>query len=108
MMMISKVLYIASLQQGDLKLSDPPSGQGAGGGARTLDRMVSAYLRANSLAPVGYIKRYFRPEGVSGVGGTVDSEPALKSVGTLLSRVRAPPTAPRLDGGPESLRSPCC
>ncbi|GFO18098.1 hypothetical protein PoB_004460300 [Plakobranchus ocellatus] len=29
-----------------------------------------------------------------GVGGTVDSESALRSAGTLLSRVRAPPPAP--------------
>ncbi|GFN77344.1 hypothetical protein PoB_000385000 [Plakobranchus ocellatus] len=43
-----------------------------------------------------------------GVGGTVASESALRSAGTLLSRVRAPPPAPCPDGGPESLRSPCC
>ncbi|GFO35076.1 hypothetical protein PoB_006158100 [Plakobranchus ocellatus] len=43
-------LYIASPQQGDLRLSGPPSGQGAGGGARTRDRRVSADLRADSLA----------------------------------------------------------
>ncbi|GFO45014.1 acetylcholine receptor subunit alpha [Plakobranchus ocellatus] len=42
-----------------------------------------------------------------GVGGTVASESALRSAGTLLSRVRAPPPAPWPDGGPESLRSPC-
>ncbi|GFO21695.1 hypothetical protein PoB_004820000 [Plakobranchus ocellatus] len=30
-----KVLYIANPQQGDLGLSGPPSGQGAGSGART-------------------------------------------------------------------------
>ncbi|GFO23661.1 hypothetical protein PoB_005016600 [Plakobranchus ocellatus] len=32
----------------------------------------------------------------------------MRSVGTLLSRVRAPPPAPWPDGGPESLRSPSC
>ncbi|GFN92307.1 hypothetical protein PoB_001881300 [Plakobranchus ocellatus] len=47
-----KVLYIASPQQGDLRLSGPPSGQGAGGGARTRDRRVPADLRADSLATV--------------------------------------------------------
>ncbi|GFO09357.1 hypothetical protein PoB_003586200 [Plakobranchus ocellatus] len=59
------VLYIASPQQGDLRLSGPPSGQGAGGGARTRDRRVPADLRADSLATVpptppykeGYMKR---------------------------------------------------
>ncbi|GFN84792.1 tumor protein p53-inducible protein 13 [Plakobranchus ocellatus] len=40
-----------------------------------------------------------------GVGGTVARESALRSAGTLLSRVRAPPPAPWPDGGPESLRS---
>ncbi|GFN95229.1 hypothetical protein PoB_002173500 [Plakobranchus ocellatus] len=35
----------ASPQQGDLRLSGPPSGQGAGGGARTRDRRVPADLR---------------------------------------------------------------
>ncbi|GFO29196.1 hypothetical protein PoB_005570100 [Plakobranchus ocellatus] len=39
-------------QQGDLRLSGPPSGQGAGGGARTRDRKVPADLRADSLATV--------------------------------------------------------
>ncbi|GFO43615.1 hypothetical protein PoB_007012000 [Plakobranchus ocellatus] len=45
---------------------------------------------------------------IRGVCGTVASESALRSAGTLLSRVRAPPPAPWPDGGPESLRSPCC
>ncbi|GFO18699.1 hypothetical protein PoB_004520400 [Plakobranchus ocellatus] len=35
-----------------------------------------------------------------GVGGTVACESALRSAGTLLSRVRAPPSAPRHVGGP--------
>ncbi|GFO27834.1 hypothetical protein PoB_005433900 [Plakobranchus ocellatus] len=39
-----------SPQQGDLRLSGPPSGQGAGGGARTRDRRVPADLRADWLA----------------------------------------------------------
>ncbi|GFO19825.1 hypothetical protein PoB_004633000 [Plakobranchus ocellatus] len=39
-------------QQGDLGLSGPPSGQGAGSGARTRDRRVPADLRADSLATV--------------------------------------------------------
>ncbi|GFO03448.1 hypothetical protein PoB_002995300 [Plakobranchus ocellatus] len=42
-------LYIASPQQGDLRLLGPPSGQGAGSGARTRDRRVPADLRADSL-----------------------------------------------------------
>ncbi|GFN96447.1 hypothetical protein PoB_002295300 [Plakobranchus ocellatus] len=39
-------------QQGDLRLSGPPSGQGAGGGARNRDRRVPADLRAASQALV--------------------------------------------------------
>ncbi|GFO47492.1 hypothetical protein PoB_007399700 [Plakobranchus ocellatus] len=39
-----------STQQGDHRLSGPPSGQGASGGARTRGRKVSADLRADSLA----------------------------------------------------------
>ncbi|GFO01598.1 hypothetical protein PoB_002810300, partial [Plakobranchus ocellatus] len=35
-----------------------------------------------------------------GVGGTVACESALRSAGTLLSRVRAPPSAPRPDREP--------
>ncbi|GFO15894.1 hypothetical protein PoB_004239900 [Plakobranchus ocellatus] len=35
-----------------------------------------------------------------GVGGTVAYESALRSAGTLLSRIRAPPSAPPPDGGP--------
>ncbi|GFN77495.1 hypothetical protein PoB_000400100 [Plakobranchus ocellatus] len=47
-----RFLYIASPQQGDLRLSGPPSGQDAGGGARTRDRRVPADIRAESLATV--------------------------------------------------------
>ncbi|GFO13883.1 hypothetical protein PoB_004038800 [Plakobranchus ocellatus] len=43
-----------------------------------------------------------------GAGGTVDSESAVRSAETLLSRVRTPPPGPWLVGGPESLRSTCC
>ncbi|GFO04303.1 Ccr4-not transcription complex subunit 6-like protein [Plakobranchus ocellatus] len=43
-----------------------------------------------------------------GVGRTVASESALKSAGTLLSRVRAPPPVPWPDRGPKSLRSSYC
>ncbi|GFO29985.1 hypothetical protein PoB_005649000 [Plakobranchus ocellatus] len=39
-------------QQGDLRLSGPTSGQGAGGGARTCDRRVPADFRVDSLATV--------------------------------------------------------
>ncbi|GFO18666.1 hypothetical protein PoB_004517100 [Plakobranchus ocellatus] len=46
--------------------------------------------------------------GLGGVGSTVACESVLRSAGTLLSRVRAPLPAPLPDGGPESLRSPCC
>ncbi|GFO45440.1 glutamate receptor subunit protein glur5, partial [Plakobranchus ocellatus] len=42
------------------------------------------------------------------VGGTVDSESALRSAGTLLSRVRTLQPAPSFEGGPENLISPCC
>ncbi|GFO36037.1 hypothetical protein PoB_006254200 [Plakobranchus ocellatus] len=45
---------------------------------------------------------------LGGVGGTVACESALRSAGTLVSRVRAQPSAPRPDGGPKSLRLPCC
>ncbi|GFO11440.1 hypothetical protein PoB_003794500 [Plakobranchus ocellatus] len=45
---------------------------------------------------------------LGGVGDTVDSESALRSAEILLSRVRAPPPAPRPDRGPESLKSTCC
>ncbi|GFN76272.1 hypothetical protein PoB_000277800 [Plakobranchus ocellatus] len=48
----SEFLYIASPQQGDLRLSGPPSGQGAGSGARTRDRRVPADLKADSQATV--------------------------------------------------------
>ncbi|GFO29032.1 hypothetical protein PoB_005553700 [Plakobranchus ocellatus] len=41
-----------SLKQGDLRLLGPPSGQGAGGGARTRVRRGPADLRADSLATV--------------------------------------------------------
>ncbi|GFO17853.1 hypothetical protein PoB_004435800 [Plakobranchus ocellatus] len=46
------ILFIINPQQGDLRLLDSPSDQGAGGGARTRDGRVPAHLRANSLATV--------------------------------------------------------
>ncbi|GFO02937.1 hypothetical protein PoB_002944200 [Plakobranchus ocellatus] len=42
----------ASPQQGDLRLSGPPSGQSAGGGAQTRDRRIPADIRAGSPATV--------------------------------------------------------
>ncbi|GFN96429.1 hypothetical protein PoB_002293500 [Plakobranchus ocellatus] len=41
-----------------------------------------------------------------GVHGSMANEFALRSAGTLLSRVRAPPRVPRPHGGRQSLRSP--
>ncbi|GFO13227.1 hypothetical protein PoB_003973200 [Plakobranchus ocellatus] len=46
----SRVGSGARPQQDDLRVPGSPSGQGAGGGARTRDRKVSADLRADSLA----------------------------------------------------------
>ncbi|GFO49329.1 hypothetical protein PoB_007583400 [Plakobranchus ocellatus] len=47
-----RFLYKASPQRDDVRLSGPPSGQGAGGGARTCDRWIPADLTADSLATV--------------------------------------------------------
>ncbi|GFO06731.1 hypothetical protein PoB_003323600 [Plakobranchus ocellatus] len=44
--------YTASPQQTDFRLSGPPSGRGAGGGARTHNRRVPADPRTDSLATV--------------------------------------------------------
>ncbi|GFN85878.1 hypothetical protein PoB_001238400 [Plakobranchus ocellatus] len=46
------LLYIASLQKGDLRLLGPQSRQDADSGARTRDRKVPADLRADSQATV--------------------------------------------------------
>ncbi|GFO09528.1 hypothetical protein PoB_003603300 [Plakobranchus ocellatus] len=43
---------MASPEQGDLRFSGPPSGQGAGGGAQICDRRVPADLKTDSLATV--------------------------------------------------------
>ncbi|GFO36882.1 hypothetical protein PoB_006338700 [Plakobranchus ocellatus] len=45
-------LCIASLHQGDLRLSGPPSGQGTSGGAQTHNRRIPADIRADPLATV--------------------------------------------------------
>ncbi|GFN91377.1 hypothetical protein PoB_001788300 [Plakobranchus ocellatus] len=47
-----KAKWFKNTQQGDLRLSGPLSDQGAGGGARTRDRMVPSDLRVDSLASV--------------------------------------------------------
>ncbi|GFN90695.1 hypothetical protein PoB_001720100 [Plakobranchus ocellatus] len=46
------ILSSASPHQGNLRLLGLPSGRGADGGARTRDRRVPAYLRADSQATV--------------------------------------------------------
>ncbi|GFO31542.1 hypothetical protein PoB_005804700 [Plakobranchus ocellatus] len=46
--------------------------------------------------------------GTGGFDGKVACESALRSAGTLMSRVRAPTSAPRPGGGPQGLRSTCC
>ncbi|GFO37089.1 hypothetical protein PoB_006359400 [Plakobranchus ocellatus] len=43
-----------------------------------------------------------------GIGGRVDRESAVKSAGTFMSRLRAPPSAPWPDREPASMRSACC
>ncbi|GFO47225.1 hypothetical protein PoB_007373000 [Plakobranchus ocellatus] len=76
-------LYIASPQQGDLRILGSLSGRGTDGGARICNRRVPGDLRPDSQVTQP-------PTG--GVGGTVACESALRSAGTLLSRVRATST----------------
>ncbi|GFN85039.1 hypothetical protein PoB_001154500 [Plakobranchus ocellatus] len=59
-----------SPQQGNLKLSGPPSGKGAGGGARTRDRWIPADLRADSLT-VPPTPRILEAATTSGVKRTI-------------------------------------
>ncbi|GFO16138.1 hypothetical protein PoB_004264300 [Plakobranchus ocellatus] len=61
-----------------------------------------------SRPPEPLLSEILDPALREGLGDTVASESALRSAGTLLSRVRAPPPTPWPDGNPESLRSPCC
>ncbi|GFN97623.1 gypsy retrotransposon integrase-like protein 1 [Plakobranchus ocellatus] len=70
--------------------------------------LVDAATRWPEAVPLKSIR--FEPRSLikKGVGGTVAIESALRSAGTLLSRVRTPPPAPWPDGELESLRSPCC
>ncbi|GFO46167.1 hypothetical protein PoB_007267200 [Plakobranchus ocellatus] len=44
------LMSVLGPQQGDLRLSGPPPGRDASGGARTSDKRVPADLRADSLA----------------------------------------------------------
>ncbi|GFN91509.1 hypothetical protein PoB_001801500 [Plakobranchus ocellatus] len=121
------IFFMSSSQQGDLRLSGSPSSRDTGCGARVQDRRVHADLQLPMSGQ--YAEEEQRQEKeknileeqsntdfsilhnlneTRGVGGTVASESALRSAGTLLSRVRSPPPAPWPDGEPESLRSPCC
>ncbi|GFO39629.1 hypothetical protein PoB_006613400 [Plakobranchus ocellatus] len=79
-------LNIASPQQGNLRLSGPPSDQGAGSGARTLDRMVPADLGADSLATMPPTPPHYRmkilitvhdSDEESCVGVAVSAHPAI-------------------------------
>ncbi|GFN96799.1 hypothetical protein PoB_002330500 [Plakobranchus ocellatus] len=98
-------------QQSDLRLSGPPSGQGASGGARGELASHCATEASEVLERPLDRKRkraWKRSEREREEKREVASESALRSGGTLLSRVQAPPPVPRPGGGPESLRSPCC
>ncbi|GFN98093.1 hypothetical protein PoB_002459900 [Plakobranchus ocellatus] len=48
---------VVSPQQGGLRLSGPPSGQSTGSGARTCEKMIPAYIRADSLTTAPCSKR---------------------------------------------------
>ncbi|GFO06105.1 hypothetical protein PoB_003261000 [Plakobranchus ocellatus] len=91
-------------------------------GDRTCDRGVPTNLRADSLSTVpptpqsfndthliildnGFPTKKQSPKSTQksrGVGGTVDSESALRSAGTILSRVQAPSPSPWPERGPET------
>ncbi|GFN97219.1 hypothetical protein PoB_002372500 [Plakobranchus ocellatus] len=117
-------MYIACRQRGDLRLSGPPPSKDASGGAQTRNRDVPEDLRADSLStlPPTPPKREGKHIKVNrklprtnmlssfsrGFGSPVVSESALRSVATVLSRVRTSPPAPWSAGGPKSLRSSCC
>ncbi|GFN77747.1 hypothetical protein PoB_000425300 [Plakobranchus ocellatus] len=105
-------LYKASPQQGDLRLSDPPSEQGAIGWAQVCERRIPADLRVDSLAIVpptppfrfkdehprslqqGDLMNSSSPSGQGVVGGSrahvrrVPADPGADSQAT------APPTPP--------------
>ncbi|GFO48996.1 hypothetical protein PoB_007550100 [Plakobranchus ocellatus] len=78
-----------------MRLSDHLLSQGAGGEAQTQERRV----RTNFGAGYGNCSANQRE---------ITGHPARRSAGILPSWVRAPPPAPWTDGGPKSLRSPCC
>ncbi|GFO03574.1 hypothetical protein PoB_003007900 [Plakobranchus ocellatus] len=88
---------MACLQQGDHRLSGPPSGQGAGGGTRTIDRRALAYPRADSLStvlptpPSSPQQDDLRLSGhPSEQGAEVDLETAIKRPLQISWRVRNP------------------
>ncbi|GFO39793.1 hypothetical protein PoB_006629800 [Plakobranchus ocellatus] len=95
-----------SRPRGDMGVSGDMSGAKVGGAGPSLDPPSPGGACGRGLM-VGIVAEELCPHP-RGVGSTVACESALRSAGTLLSRVRAPLPAPWPDGGPESLRSPCC
>ncbi|GFN93014.1 hypothetical protein PoB_001952000 [Plakobranchus ocellatus] len=81
------LVHKVSPHRGDLRLSGTLAGQGKGGGIRTV---TEGFLQISGQRTL--------------VAQWINSMPALISVGTIPSRVRAPPIAPGLTEGPESLR----
>ncbi|GFN92908.1 hypothetical protein PoB_001941400 [Plakobranchus ocellatus] len=78
----------------------------------TFDQAWYSLYFTSLLDPLSFVKPISHPYAMGpskegGVGGTVVSESALRSAGTLLLRVQGPLPAPWPDGGPKSLRSPC-
>ncbi|GFO01957.1 hypothetical protein PoB_002846200 [Plakobranchus ocellatus] len=94
----------ASPQQRDLRLSGPPSGRGAGDGARIRDRRVPGDLRTDSLATVPptprteKIKRFNNRDSVdwdnkriSSQGGKENRNKVMSSGRTYLEKVKEVP-----------------
>ncbi|GFN90646.1 hypothetical protein PoB_001715200 [Plakobranchus ocellatus] len=105
--------FCAQIPQGDLRLSDPRD-HGIDGrlelestveGSSRFQGEFASHCEQGKLR---LMNQQDAPPRHWGVGGTIDSESALRTAVALLSQVDAPPPAPWLVGGPKSLRSPFC
>ncbi|GFN80485.1 hypothetical protein PoB_000699100 [Plakobranchus ocellatus] len=105
---VAKLQLVAPQLTSGMVAKFPPVAQELTSGIVAKLQLVAPELTSGMVVKFLSVALELTSGMIRGFGSTVACESALRSAGTLLSRVRAPLPAAWPDGGPESLRSPYC